>query len=1280
MAFAPPRRHPSRPNSASRRSGSIGPEAAAPSPIGARGVGGPSGGYRSQTPTPRADLRRRSSKDYSSGPDTSAFVVSGSSAYAAPLRSRRGYPAAPPAYCRTTSDYSDSGISTSPATASLASTRVSESSKPREGLPPSAAGYPRVFETPKGRQHAQEDTPISKEADRDCVPLSDLSPCTPPTLATTTAASEMTPPPNHSVGGGWESRWKGSTSAPPAHASSDDTSDSRVVVCNGHGDAWSARIARLQRIGVKVAAVTGTDDLYDDDEVVATTNGVTIATTASAKVMPTDDRIAAPPAVAQQVQQETPQEAYCRPPALPDRERTSPSDNRMESTADNDLAGDMKAIHVQPRAESTGMLLESEQKASAELSGRFGVFPAAGALEVDPAQQCVTPPKEPGGGAHSAEDAPAAMARESPPLLLLQQEVSSCADEASVAWQPSRFPAQPSTGADTVLAGGSSPVAASQLSRVEQSAQQEWEAFMEQARREVEQRARAKKELLRQAAEKAQVDLPAEAAAPLEEHAPAPPDEPCPPTPVSNGCPAADEFTALPPTAALEGWVASGPEVPEVWPRSYGYGCSDGQEQGGIEQEILAAAEAVAAAPPPLPDHSELPADTWRDALDDNDNEQLQGTCEESGYADNQSAVPPPEPLEEHTQVPAGSPPQSPCGVLVAAPTPQSPRGLRFPEGEKQHHDHMHDQQRHSSAVADHRVPAKHRPESHEVQQSSSPPHQHPLLADGVRKPGWLSQEILRACLVDADATRDRTRIPQQQPCSVTERPAIQQHREQQGCQDTVTSPTQSLRCDELQTGRSRDAAAAVQSPQPLGHEDVVRGQNHDRSVVSTPQSNRLTLRACLEQNLDSGEVPLPNAGSLDHTSSRADAGIGHAAEVWAVNDAEDSQQPVACPQKHCATPSAPPQQQAVAALETSPNAGSSTSVSPLAVTGKAAREPGPRPPPPSARPPTAASSSSASGSGQQGRERLYSASPSRRDLPQATNRPPISPAPEAPSQVLEDGSTLEGLSSLSIQGRRPSESQLPRTPVAPLPLSARSLAATASSISSEPSSQSARPATGPAPFPQRSPAPSSGSPRVAAARQARIRELLQRLHDSSSLTAQFACPFEAARVAARQRQAVQRHVHSASQPRQYSPSPSHISGRRSGGYGYVGGSPMASPMPSRPSSASASRPGSADPARRSRSIMDLVSGGGPEVPGAELLGRSERIPPAILDRMLAQLPAVMVKTGEEDPCIICLERPTRGEVMLCLPCCHRYHRDCIKEWLKHSRLCPLCKAAWSPD
>lgn len=49
---------------------------------------------------------------------------------------------------------------------------------------------------------------------------------------------------------------------------------------------------------------------------------------------------------------------------------------------------------------------------------------------------------------------------------------------------------------------------------------------------------------------------------------------------------------------------------------------------------------------------------------------------------------------------------------------------------------------------------------------------------------------------------------------------------------------------------------------------------------------------------------------------------------------------------------------------------------------------------------------------------------------------------------------------------------------------------------------------------------------------------------------------------------------------------------------------------------------------------------------------------------------------GEEasPSCAICLEDFGAGQVARRLPCCHRFHRDCIDKWLKSKACCPICQ------
>lgn len=51
----------------------------------------------------------------------------------------------------------------------------------------------------------------------------------------------------------------------------------------------------------------------------------------------------------------------------------------------------------------------------------------------------------------------------------------------------------------------------------------------------------------------------------------------------------------------------------------------------------------------------------------------------------------------------------------------------------------------------------------------------------------------------------------------------------------------------------------------------------------------------------------------------------------------------------------------------------------------------------------------------------------------------------------------------------------------------------------------------------------------------------------------------------------------------------------------------------------------------------------------------------------------ILNKDFENSECIICLENMIKGERVKILGCGHMYHYDCIMEWFKRKRECPLC-------
>ncbi|KAI8905359.1 hypothetical protein DFJ77DRAFT_479199 [Powellomyces hirtus] len=82
------------------------------------------------------------------------------------------------------------------------------------------------------------------------------------------------------------------------------------------------------------------------------------------------------------------------------------------------------------------------------------------------------------------------------------------------------------------------------------------------------------------------------------------------------------------------------------------------------------------------------------------------------------------------------------------------------------------------------------------------------------------------------------------------------------------------------------------------------------------------------------------------------------------------------------------------------------------------------------------------------------------------------------------------------------------------------------------------------------------------------------------------------------------------------------------------------------------------------------------------LLALSERIgdarPRGLTEQMIGSLPSRPYTPGcmpsDEAKCTVCLSEYESGDSLKGTPCAHWFHDECLEEWLKQSKTCPICR------
>ena len=61
-------------------------------------------------------------------------------------------------------------------------------------------------------------------------------------------------------------------------------------------------------------------------------------------------------------------------------------------------------------------------------------------------------------------------------------------------------------------------------------------------------------------------------------------------------------------------------------------------------------------------------------------------------------------------------------------------------------------------------------------------------------------------------------------------------------------------------------------------------------------------------------------------------------------------------------------------------------------------------------------------------------------------------------------------------------------------------------------------------------------------------------------------------------------------------------------------------------------------------------------------------------DKIRVHLEKVQYNEEEECECEICFEKVKKGDKVYNLDCFHKFHADCLMEWMHYKQDCPVCR------